>query len=288
MITNINCTTALGEAITLSLDPAQSQYVVKDIDGLGPVKANIATTNYVTKDGAIFQNARNGQRNIIITLGFSADYTTTEDPYGELRRGLYPYLAPKTEITMQIESTNFETVEIKGWVEFFEPEIFSKDPGARISIICPDPYFNSLVNVVGTRNGVGSFTVDNPGNVESGFTLLIDGFTSVTYPLIFKRTAPSVDIMEYKGGLYAQGNLLSLYFVTHQGFKSAEIGFPDTEPVFVPFDPFAPFPGQAVLGFVNGWATVLPGLNTFELVLPDLLYGPAITTLFFKPRYIGL
>lgn len=288
MITNIDCITPLGNSVTLSLDPSQSPYVVKNIDGLGPVSANIARTNYVTKDGSIFQNARAGDRNIVITLGLNADYSTTTDPYGELRRSLYPVLGPKSEVKLVIESTELETVEISGWVESFEPAIFSKDPDVQISIICPDPYFSSQVNVVATRTGQGLLTVTNPGNVETGFTLLVDGFTTPTYPLSFNRTLPTAKTMEYRGGMYIQGNLMSLYFVTHQGYKQAEwdvSGF--NEGGSGATDPFAPFDGLPVLGFVNGWGSVLPGSNTFNLVINGQVAGPAVTTMFFKPKYMG-
>lgn len=286
MITTIECTTPLGNSTVLSLDPSLSPYVVKNIEGLGPVSANIARTNYVTKDGSIFQNARTGDRNIVITLGMNADYSTTTDPYGELRRALYPVFYPQSEVKLVIESTELETVEITGYVESFEPTIFSKDPDIQISIICPDPYFTSQVNVVGSRVGAGSFTVNNPGNVETGFTLLIDYFTTPSIPLEFKRVTPDTKSMYYRGGMYAQGNPVSLWFDTRQGQKEAKFGWPvSTEPPSY-FDPFAPFTGTQVLGFVENWLTALPGSNTFQLVDTSIIYQPHIT-LFFKPKYLG-
>lgn len=287
MITTIECTTPLGDSVTLSLDPSLSPYVVKNIEGIGPVAANIARTNYVTKDGSVFQNSRAVDRNIVITLGLNADYSTTTDPYGELRRALYPVLGPKSQVKLVFDSTELETVEIGGWVESFEPSIFSKDPDIQISIICPDPYFSSQVNVSATRTGTGLLTVTNPGNVESGFTLLVDGFTTLTYPLSFNRTLPTPKTMEYRGGMYIQGNLMSLYFVTHQGYKSAEWDSSSLNDGGPPIDPFADFTGQPVLGFVNGWGSVAPGSNTFNLQIPELISGPAISTLFFKPKYMG-
>ena len=284
MITNIECTTPLGESVTLSLDPTQSPYVVKNIDGLGPVGAIVTTTQYVTKNGSIFQNARTGERNIVITLGMNPDYTVTTDPYGELRRALYPVLYPQSEVTLVIESTELETVQIKGWVESFEPTIFTKDPDIRISIICPDPFFESQVNTVATGLGMNSFTVNNPGNVETGFTLLIDRFTTPSIPLEFKRTTPVAKSMYYRGGMYAQGNPVSLWFDTRQGQKAAKFGWPVGENTY--FDPFAPFNGTEVLGFIENWLTVLPGDNTFKIMNTDIIYTPHIT-LFFKARYLG-
>jgi hypothetical protein len=286
MITSIECTTPLGDTVTLALDASISPYVVKNIDGLGPVAANIARADYVTKDGSIFQNARAGERNIVLTLSMNPDYSTTTDPYGELRRALYPVLYPQSEVKLVIESTELETLEITGWVESFEPTIFTKDPDIRISIICPDPFFSSQVNTVGSRVGPGSFVVNNPGNVETGFTVLIDYFTTASIPLEFKRVTPLPKSMYYRGGMYAQGSPVSLYFNTRQGQKSAKFGWPvSTEPPSY-FDPFAPFNGTEVIGFIENWLTVLPGENTFQLVNSDIIYSPHVT-LFFKARYLG-
>lgn len=284
MITSIECITPLGDTVTLALDASISPYVVKNIDGLGPVGANIARANYVTKDGSIFQNSRAFERNIVITLSMEASYATTTDPYGELRRALYPVLYPQSEVKLVIESTELETVEITGWVESFEPTIFTKDPDMVISIICPDPFFKSQVNTVGSRVGSGQFTVENPGNVASGFTLMIDRFTTPQIPLHFRRLSPKAESMYYRGGMYSQGNPVTLWFDTRQGQKAAKFGWPVGENTY--FDPFAPFDGTEVLGFVDNWLTVLPGTNVFELVNTDIWFTPHVT-LFFNARYLG-
>lgn len=287
MITTIECTNPLGNTATLSLDPTLSPYVVKDVDGLGPVAANIATTNYVTKDGSIFQNARSGNRNIVIRLGLNPDYSTTQDPYGELRRDLYPVLYPKSEIKLVIDSTHMETVEISGWVESFEPAIFSKDPDVLISIICPDPYFVSQVDTVDTRVGPGNLVIDNPGNVETGITLLVDVFTTPSSPLEIKRLGAIPMSMYYRGGMYAQGSPLSLWFNTRQGQKSAKMGFPGTEnPQYS--DILEPFTGNEVLGNVENWITVLPGQNTFQLVDANFVGYTLHFSTAFRAKYLGL
>ena len=286
MITNIECTNQLGDTVTLSLDPTQSPYVVKNIDGIGPVGASVATTQYVTKNGSIFQSARTGERNIVITLGMNADYSTTIDPYGELRRALYPVLYPQSKVTLVIESTELETVEIVGWVESFEPTIFTKDPDIRISIICPDPFFVSQVNTVATSTGTNTITVNNPGNVETGFTLLIDYFTTPSIPLEFKRLGPFPKSMYYRGGMYAQGNPVSLWFDTRQGQKAAKFGWPTSIEPPSYFNPFAEFNGTEVLGFIENWLTVYPGENTFKIMNNDIIYTPH-NTMFFKAKYLG-
>ena len=286
MITSIICTTPFGGTTTLSLDPTQSPYIVKNIDGLGPVSANIARTSYVTKDGSIFQNARTGDRNIVLTLGLNADYSTTDDPYGELRRGLYPVFYPQSEVKLVIASTSMETVEITGWVESLEPTIFSKDPDVSISIICPDPYFVSQVDVVDTRNGAGQLIIDNPGNVETGLTILVDVFTTPSVPLEIQRLGVSPMSMYYRGGMYAQGSPLSLWFNTRQGLKSAKMGFPASGTSYSNI--LNTFVGNDVLGNVDNWLTVLPGQNTFNLVDAGFVGYTLHFSTAFRPKYLGM
>ena len=47
---------------------------IRDITGLGPVKAEIATTPFATSDGELFQGSTVGKRNIVMTLGFNPDW----------------------------------------------------------------------------------------------------------------------------------------------------------------------------------------------------------------------
>ena len=143
MIKKVRVTNYLGESITLELArPELSGFLVRKIDGLGPAKSDINTTQIATMDGGKFNGAIMGTRNIVLDLIF-LDNPTIEDT----RQLSYKYFPSKKEIKIDVFTDNREAEAI-GYVESNEPEIFSESgsdmEGTSISIICPDPYLYSI------------------------------------------------------------------------------------------------------------------------------------------------
>lgn len=141
MIKSIKVTNYLDESITISLRrPLETGFLIKKIDGLGPTKANINTSEISTNDGAMFNSSRINQRNITISMLF------VESEIGEsiedIRQKSYKYFPIKKELKLIIETDN-RTVEISGYVESNEPDIFNSRESTQISIMCPDPFFYS-------------------------------------------------------------------------------------------------------------------------------------------------
>jgi hypothetical protein len=171
MLTRIDCDNDLGVQLRLDMDVIAnptSKYVIRDVGGLGPVKAGIATSDLAGQDGKVFQGASVDSRNITLTLGYRPDFgagLTVQD----LRRSLYAHFAPKRAVKMYFWSDDFQTVIINGYVESCEPNIFSEDPEVVVSIICVDPYFTALADTVknGTCGTNLSWTYE--GDVEVGF-----------------------------------------------------------------------------------------------------------------------
>lgn len=136
MIHSIKVINYRDEMITIDLErPEKSGFIIRGIDGLGAAKANINVSDIVTNDGGIFNSARLASRNIVIKLVF---YGT--DNIESIRQSTYKYFPIKKELTLVIKTDNRE-LEIKGYVESNEPNIFSNEEGTDISIICPNPYF---------------------------------------------------------------------------------------------------------------------------------------------------
>lgn len=136
MIKKITVTNPLNESVIFELrSPAASGFFVRGIDGLGPVKADINTTDALSLDGSVFNSARLTSRNIVFKLGF-LEKPTIENT----RRESYKYFPLKKLINIEIE-TDLRTYKTSGHVESNEPDIFSKDEGSVISVICPNPYF---------------------------------------------------------------------------------------------------------------------------------------------------
>lgn len=141
MIRAITTTNHLGESIRLDLShPETSGFIIKKIDGLGPVKADINMTELATNDGAKKNSARLNSRNLVLYLEFFdiPGQWSIED----LRQATYKYWPNKKEINFLIETDN-RIAETKGTIESNDPEIFSEKEGCVISIMCEDSYLYS-------------------------------------------------------------------------------------------------------------------------------------------------
>lgn len=138
MIKSVTITNHLDESIKLDLfNPEESGFIIKSIDGLGPVKANINFKELATNDGSIDNSARLSSRNIVMSLQFIESPTIEET-----RLKSYKYFPIKRNIKILIETDN-RICETIGRVETNVPTIFSNAEGCQISILCPNPYFYS-------------------------------------------------------------------------------------------------------------------------------------------------
>ena len=136
MIKSITVINPKGESLELDLfHPEKSGLIVKSITGLGPPKANINSTDLATADGALYSSARASTRNIVFNLQFMFA-PTIED----VRQKTYKHFPLKKEVTIRVETDN-RSLETKGYVESNTPDIFSREEGAQISILCLDPFF---------------------------------------------------------------------------------------------------------------------------------------------------
>lgn len=139
MIKSVTVTNYLGEWVKINLmdDEPEHGLLIKSIEGLGPAKASVNTTNLATNDGSLYNSARLEERNIVMQLYF-ADAPRIEDA----RQTTYKYFPIKKFLEFLVETDN-RIVKTNGYVESNEPDIFSERESAQISIVCPDPYFYS-------------------------------------------------------------------------------------------------------------------------------------------------
>lgn len=172
-----------GGVLTLPIYDA-TNYQIKDIQGLDPVKANIVTSNFAHIDGTQFQSSRREMRNIVMKLAIDSFGVTKS--VQELRKDLYAFLMPKTNITVKFIRDNLDVLSIDGQVESFESSLFVKEPEATISLLCFDPDFKNdtptTFSSTSVNTAVDSEIIYN-GEVDSGFifemtpTVDIDTFT---------------------------------------------------------------------------------------------------------------
>lgn len=136
MIKKVIVTNYLGESLEMELArPEVSGLAITDIEGLGPVKATINTSEIATGDGALYNSAKLETRNIVMTLDFrfGTDIET-------IRHTTYKYFPIKRYLTLTFV-TDQRSLDAFGYVESNEPDIFQAHETTQISVICPDPYF---------------------------------------------------------------------------------------------------------------------------------------------------
>lgn len=137
MIESVTVTNHRGDSVVMELrKPTDSGFAITEIEGFGPVTANINTTEIVSYDGSIFNSSRGTERNIVFHLTFLG--TDIE----EIRHKTYLYFPLKQLITIRVK-TDHRLCETTGYVESNEPDIFADDgEGCTISVICPNSWFD--------------------------------------------------------------------------------------------------------------------------------------------------
>ena len=109
MIKSITVTNPSGKQLTMVLgDPWASGFVVMDIGGLGPPKADINLSRLATLDGGFYNSARVGPRNITLKLKY-LEVPTIE----HARRFSYEMFPLKKYVYLSIE-TDIRTYETYG------------------------------------------------------------------------------------------------------------------------------------------------------------------------------
>ncbi len=142
MLKSVTITNYLGKSVTYSFEEPtiddESGLFITEIEGLGPVKADINMTKLATANGDIYNSSRLSGRNIVIKGRYT--YAKTIE---EARLMSYRYFPIGHKITFHIETEN-RIAETTGYVESNDPVIFSKDCNAQISVLCESPWFTSV------------------------------------------------------------------------------------------------------------------------------------------------
>ena len=126
-----------GEILNLSTSTAYSLYKV---DGITPPKMNISTSANATSDGDTVNSVRAEKRNIVLYLKIENDVENN-------RLKLYRHFPLKQNIVIFCK-TDTRDMCIEGKVELIEPALFEQKQAVQISIICPQPYFKAIDDLV--------------------------------------------------------------------------------------------------------------------------------------------
>lgn len=123
-----------------------ANYHIIGISGLSPVNATINSSRISGGDGAMFNSASVGMRNIVITI-------LPNHPVAENRQALYKVFGVKNKITLQY-STETRNVQIDGYVESVQADLFTMRQQIQISILCMQPFFKSAQEIIDELSSV--------------------------------------------------------------------------------------------------------------------------------------
>lgn len=124
--------------------PEKSGINVKNITGITPVGAEIYSTPFGSIDGGVYVGSRVPSRNIVMTLALYerknelGELETIEDS----RLTVYNFFRIKDWVNLVFYTTN-RILQVLGYVESAETDVFSDEETSTVSIICVDPWFYS-------------------------------------------------------------------------------------------------------------------------------------------------
>lgn len=211
MLTSVDVRSDQGDILQLPLEEVSDGYIIHEITGLDPVKANIVSSSFARMDGEQYQASRREKRNIVISLGLEPDWSTST--VRQLRKRLYDFFMPKSGVNLTFNMDDDNAVNIDGKIESFDAPLFSKDPVATISILCMDPDFYEESSITVSGNSVADLTnkvITYDGTVETGFIFrllvnrTISSFSVINTPpdgvtrrMDFTATLNAGDVLEF-------------------------------------------------------------------------------------------
>lgn len=218
--------------LTDSAELSLSEIVrITKIDGLGPVVAAVNTTQIGLNPGARFDSVHVDYRNIVIEFYI---ISSVADNLNEL----YSVIQTGSKIVFLLNNKL-----ANGYVESIEIDRTNNPVKGQISLICPDPAFQSE-----SKNKPLSATdfISYSGNQATGFKLYLTAKTAVKNPFINinanKKTKKSVLNISLSAGDVLELN-------SEVGQKSASIS---SQKVY-------PYTGSFV------WPELQPGDNTITI-----------------------
>jgi hypothetical protein len=192
MLTLVTAQNSQSGTLQLPLQDSSDGYSVKDIQGLGPVKATLTSSQLAQMDGGQLHNARREPRNILMKIGLEPDYVSTTVP--SLRAALYEFFMPKSRVTLGFSFDDVLTGVTDCVVESADTNMFTADPGFDISLISYDPDFLAPDPVVvngNTTSGTGTTTIPYPGTSDAGIIFSVT-LTAASTAIKLYNTRPDL------------------------------------------------------------------------------------------------
>lgn len=199
-----------GEQLDFTNNP---DYTAIIESGLTPPAATINTSTIATMDGSVFNSSFMNNRNIVMTI-------TPTSSIESNRINLYKYLKSKQYVKLYLKN-GLRDVWIEGYVESIEGNLYEAPQKLQVSIICPDPYFKSLMGIsTNFSNTVDAFkfpfaieeagvpistfelflekNINNPSDDETGIVIELYARDKVLEPTIYNQTTNEHFTVEYE------------------------------------------------------------------------------------------
>lgn len=223
MLTMLEVRNSQGALLSLPLEDISDGLILAEVEGLDPVKATLVSSSLAQLDGEQYHSARREARNILLHLDLEPDYIT--DSVRDLRKRLYAFFMPKSEVQLRFYMSDDLTVNIMARVETFDSEMFSKEPKMVSSLMCYDPDFIDLDPVLieeMTTETTDELLVEYDGTVETGifFQLLVDRALS-EFTIYHRLPDNSIRSLEFAAAPLEDGDVLTINTIS--GSKGATL-----------------------------------------------------------------
>lgn len=273
MLTRVEVDNLQGSTLSLPLQDISSGYIVKNIEGLDPVKATIVSSSFAQLDGSQFQGSRRENRNIMLTIGIEPYYGAST--VRELRSALYAFFMPKTTVNISFFMDDVKFASIQGMVESCETPLFSQEPEVVVSVLCFDPNFvaPAVTTVAGTTvSDTTEQTIAYPGTVEAGYILTLNvDRTLGEFTILNRRPNGDVATMDVSAAFVA-GDVVKVSTLSKNKYATLTRASSTASVLYA-------------VSTTSKWGPLWPGNNFFRV----LATGAAIPfTLDYTAKYGGL
>lgn len=185
----------------LTFNELDGQFRIKEIEGLGPVTADVITDQLALRDGAIYNTAR------LRTRQLNVAFVILSNPE-EGRLKAYRVLAPRAPLQIRYVSESLDVYAI-GYIESVPVQHFAMINTLTASIICPDPYWSGMQEMInemdtieprfhfefyskvtpslvfGSVDQLATIYIPNPSGIETGLTIEMYFRDVTSYPQIY-------------------------------------------------------------------------------------------------------
>lgn len=272
---------ALGE--TLTLTGREAAYQITSIRGLNPPGATVNISSIAGMDGGVFNSSKLETRNIVITLRINGDVEQN-------RLNLYRFFKTKENCTFFFKNGSRD-VSIDGYIDTFEVDLFQRGQTAQISIVCPQPYFHALDEIMQNSSNVTPlFTF--PFTINAGSPVVISSLddsalviisnnsetgTGINVEVDFRAACNSFELKNTTSGegmkfAYSFENGDTLLINTNSGHKSVRL---------IRGGVVSPLLSALQIG--SAFFQLLPGDNIFEYLI-DGAENPSAVNIIFRYR----